>query len=43
MFEILEESRASGLSLEDTAHKFVKSANDRGGDDNVTVALVKLI
>ena len=43
IFEILEESRASGLSLEDTAHKFVKSANERGGDDNVTVVLVKLI
>ena len=43
MFEILEESRTSGLSLEDTAHKLVKSANGRGGDDNVTVVLVKLI
>jgi serine/threonine protein phosphatase PrpC len=43
IFEILEESAASGLSLEDTAHKFVKSANGRGGDDNVTVVLVKLI
>jgi len=43
IFEILEESRASGLSLEATAHQFVKSANGGGGDDNVTVALVKLI
>jgi serine/threonine protein phosphatase PrpC len=43
IFEILEESTSSGVSLVDTAHKFVKSANGRGGDDNVTVVLVKLI
>jgi serine/threonine protein phosphatase PrpC len=42
IFEILEESKGSGLSLEDTAHQLVKSANARGGDDNVTVVLVKI-
>ena len=42
MFEILEETNRSGVSLEHTAEKLVKSANARGGDDNVTVVLVKL-
>jgi len=42
IFEILEESNASGLSLEDVGRKLIKSANERGGDDNVTVVLVKI-
>jgi protein phosphatase len=43
IFEILEKSKASGLSLEDTAKQLVDSANQHGGDDNVTVLLVKLM
>ena len=42
MFEILEETNSSGVSLEDTARKLVQSANARGGDDNVTVVLVNV-
>lgn len=42
MFEILEETSTSGLCLEDAAKKLVESANSRGGDDNVTVVLVKV-
>jgi serine/threonine protein phosphatase PrpC len=40
MFDILEETRKSGLSLDDAAAKLVKAANNHGGDDNVTVILV---
>ena len=43
IFEILEESTSSGLTLEAAAQKLVKSANERGGEDNVTVVLVKII
>jgi serine/threonine protein phosphatase PrpC len=42
MFEILEDSNRSGVSLSDTALKLVKSANERGGDDNTTVVIVKI-
>ncbi len=42
MFEILEETTTSGLCLEDAAKRLVESANSRGGDDNVTVVLVKV-
>lgn len=42
MFDILEESRNSGLSLDETAKRFVDAANERGGDDNVTIILVKV-
>ncbi len=43
MFEILEETHRSGLSLEAASRKLVETANAHGGDDNVTVALVKVI
>jgi len=42
MFEILDESNTHGLSLKDVATKLVSQANARGGDDNVTVVLVKV-
>jgi serine/threonine protein phosphatase PrpC len=42
MFDILEETRRSGLSLNDAATKLVNAANGNGGDDNVTVVLVKV-
>lgn len=42
MFEILDESNRNGLSLRDVATKLVSQANARGGDDNVTVVLVKV-
>ena len=42
MFDILEETRVSGLSLNDAATKLVNAANGNGGDDNVTVVLVKV-
>lgn len=42
MFDILEETILSGLSLEDATKKLVQAANDNGGDDNVTVVLVKV-
>ena len=42
LVEILEESTKSGLSLGEAAKKLVESANARGGDDNVTVVLVKV-
>ncbi len=42
MFEILEESTKNGLSLNDVATKLISEANTRGGDDNVTVVLVKV-
>ena len=42
MFEILDESISHGLSLNDVATKLVSQANARGGDDNVTVVLVKV-
>jgi len=42
MFDILEETIKGGLSLNDAASKLVTAANDAGGDDNVTVVLVKI-
>ena len=42
MFEILEETATSGLSLKDAARMLVNEANNRGGDDNVTVLLLKV-
>jgi serine/threonine protein phosphatase PrpC len=42
MFDILDESTKSGLSLEDMAKQLVIAANERGGDDNVTVVLVRI-
>lgn len=42
MFDILEETMSSGLSLNDAATKLVQAANENGGDDNVTVALVTI-
>ena len=42
IFGILDESARSGLHLEDAAKKLVACANSRGGDDNVTVVLVKV-
>lgn len=42
IFEILEETTSSGLCLEDAAKRLVQAANSRGGDDNVTVVLVKV-
>lgn len=42
MFDILDESAKSGLPLEDTAKRLVEAANQRGGDDNVTVVLVRI-
>ena len=42
MFEILEETIHSKLSLSDAASRLVNAANQRGGDDNVTVVLVQL-
>ena len=42
MFDILEESRNSGLSLDETAKRFIDAANERGGDDNATIVLVSV-
>jgi protein phosphatase len=42
MFDILDESTKSGLSLDDIAKLLVEAANERGGDDNVTVVLVRI-
>lgn len=42
MFEILGENMNGGLSLNETAAKLISTANSRGGDDNVTVVLVKI-
>lgn len=42
MFDILDESSKSGLHLEDIAKRLVEAANQRGGDDNVTVVLVQM-
>ncbi len=42
MFDILDESSKSGLHLEDTTQRLVEAANARGGDDNVTVVLVRM-
>ncbi len=42
MFDILDESLKTGLQLEDIAKRLVEAANQRGGDDNVTVVLVRL-
>lgn len=42
MFDILDESSKSGLNLEDTAKRLAEAANERGGDDNVTVVLVAI-
>ncbi len=42
MFDILEESLNSGLSLDETAKQLVTAANERGGDDNVTLILLRL-
>ncbi len=43
MFEILEESQKNGLSLGEAASKLIQTANARGGDDNSTVVLVKVL
>ena len=42
MFDILDESLHSGLDLNDITKRLVDAANQRGGDDNVTVILVRL-
>lgn len=42
MFDILDESLRSGLHLNDIAKRLVDAANQRGGDDNVTVVLVRM-
>ncbi len=42
MFDILEESLNSGLSLDETAKQLVRAANERGGDDNVTLILLRM-
>ncbi len=42
IFEILDESIASGVSLSDIATRLIHEANTRGGDDNSTVVLVKV-
>jgi serine/threonine protein phosphatase PrpC len=42
MFDILDESLKSGLHLEDIAKRLIEAANQRGGDDNVTVVLVQI-
>ena len=42
MFDILDESSHSGVDLSDTANRLVEAANQRGGDDNVTVVLVRI-
>jgi len=42
MFDILDESLKSELHLDDIAKRLVEAANQRGGDDNVTVVLVRL-
>ncbi len=43
MFDILDESLKSGLHLEDITKRLVEAANQRGGDDNVTVVLIRMI
>ena len=42
MFDILDESIKTGLDLQDMAKQLVIAANERGGDDNVTVVLVRM-
>jgi len=42
MFDILDESSKAGLHLTDLTQRLVDAANQRGGDDNVTVVLVKV-
>ncbi len=41
MFEILVKNASAGLSLEDQAQQLIDAANEGGGDDNVTVVVVK--
>jgi serine/threonine protein phosphatase PrpC len=43
MFEILEETRKNGLSLGEAAKRLIHTANAKGGDDNSTVVLVKVL
>jgi len=43
MFDILDESVSSGLPLDEIAKRLIEAANQRGGDDNVTVVLVRVI
>ena len=43
MFEILEETRKNGLSLGEAAKRLIHTANSKGGDDNSTVVLVKVL
>jgi serine/threonine protein phosphatase PrpC len=43
MFEILEETRKSGLSLGEAAKRLIQTANSKSGDDNATVVLVKVL
>ncbi len=42
LFEFLEETITSGVSLKDSAAKMIAEANRRGGLDNVTVLLVRV-
>ena len=42
MFDILDESLKSGLHLNDITQRLVDAANQRGGDDNVTVVLIQI-
>lgn len=42
IWEILRSSKRQGVSLSRTAETLVESANSRGGDDNITVVLVKV-
>ena len=41
MFEILMDGEKRGAPLSETAERLVRAANTRGGDDNVTVILVR--
>jgi protein phosphatase len=41
MFELLMDGEKKGLPLRETAERLVHAANARGGDDNVTVILVR--
>ncbi len=41
IFELLAEGEKRGLPLSETADRLIRAANARGGDDNVTVVIVK--
>lgn len=41
MFEILNKTKENGESLQQATQELVQLANERGGDDNITVVLVR--